>query len=265
MPAKKKQPLSGRIIAITRAAEQSAALRQKLEDAGASVVEIPLIRSVRDSNPEDVADMFRDLWSYEWIVFTSPNGVRFYFEHFFEVFEDIRSIGPTHIAAIGSGTAAELKKLHLKADLMPEKASAEALADALIGEQTLDNLNILVITGNQNSDVLPKKLEAERAIVDCVQVYRTEQNDISEHPGAALFREKGADAIVFASGSAVASFASQAAALKTSPNALRPAGCCIGEATGEAMKKIGIPVDVEASEASPEGIVKALSKYFSKQ
>ena len=265
MPAKKSAPLSGRTIVLTRSPEQSAPLREKLEAAGASVLEIPLLRSLRDSNPADIADTFQDLWSYEWIVFTSANGVRFFFEHFFEVFEDIRALGNAHIAAIGPGTLAELKKLHLKADLVPKEASAEALADALVKEQTLDNLNILVITGNLNSDLLPKKLEAERAIVDCVQVYRTESCDISAHEGAALFREKGADAIVFASGSAVASFASQAASLKTSPNALRPAACSIGKQTSEAMKTTGIPVDIEAADATPEGIARALAKFFAKK
>jgi uroporphyrinogen-III synthase len=260
-----KKPLAGRTVAITRPADSSEPLRRKLEEAGAAVLEIPLIRTVRDSREGDIAEMFEDLWSYEWILFTSASGVRFFFEHFFEKFEDIRSLGNAHIAVIGQGTEAELKKLHLKADLTPKTATGEALAEALIAEQSLDNLNLLVITGNLNSDALPKKLEAERAIVDCVQVYRTEDCDISAHEGAALFREKGADAIVFASGSAVASFAAQAVHFKTSPNAVRPAACSIGPATSEAMKKAGLPVDAEAAEASPEAIVAALTKFFSKK
>jgi uroporphyrinogen III methyltransferase / synthase len=263
MTAKKQgNPLAGRRIVVTRAADQAAELCAKLAEAGALVLELPLIQTVPDFSREDVDDMFKDLWSYEWIVFTSPNGVRYFFDIFFEEFDDIRALGGAHIAAIGNGTVAELKKLHLRADIVPGKATSEALAKALTDNQTLDNLNILLVTGNKNDDVLRKALEEATAIVDEVRVYRTENTDLSRHPNAEIFRCEGADAILFASGSAVESFVAQAATLKTAPNALRPATCSIGPATSAVMREKGVPVDMEASESSLDALVKTLRCHF---
>jgi uroporphyrinogen III methyltransferase / synthase len=259
-----KKPLAGRRIVITRAETQAAELLAKLAEAGADVLELPMIRIVPDHSEEDVADMFRELWSYEWIVFTSPNGVRHFFDLFFKEFDDIRALGGAHVAAIGKGTVAELKRYFIRADIVPETATSEALAKALVEHQTLDNLNILVITGNKNGDELRKTLESALAIVDQVQVYRTENTDISTHPGAEIFRREGADAIIFASGSAVESFVAQSAALKTAPNALRPATCSIGSVTSAVMREKSIPVDMEASEASVEAVVRTLCGHFAR-
>jgi uroporphyrinogen-III synthase len=263
MPSKPKQPLSGRTIAVTRAADQAHELCTKLQEAGANVLELPLIQTITDAPADDLKDTFSDLWTYEWILFTSPNGVRHFFELFFKEFDDIRAIGNARFAAVGKATAAELTKFHLRTDVVPKTATSDALADALLKEQTLDNLSVLIITGNKSGPELAKRLESERAIVDSIQVYRTENTDLTQHAHAASFRKDGADAIIFASGSAVESFVAQAAALKTAPNALRPQTCSIGPSTSEAMKKLGIPVDMEAAETSMDAIVKTMAKHFS--
>jgi uroporphyrinogen III methyltransferase / synthase len=257
------KPLAGRKIAVTRATDQAAQLVAKLTEAGADVLELPLIQTVQDYSKEDVADMFKDLWSYEWIVFTSPNGVRYFFDLFFKEFDDIRALGGAHIAAIGTGTISELKRYYLRADIVPETSNDEALAKALVEYQTLDNLNILVVTGNKNSGALRKALEAALAIVDEVQVYRTENTDLSKHPHTEIFKRDGADAIIFASGSAVESFVAQATVLKISANATRPATCSIGPATSAVMREKGMPVDMEADDASLEAVVKTLCGHFS--
>jgi len=262
MPAKNAKALKGRTIVVTRAADQSAELVDKLEKQGAKVIELPLIQTVGVPANTETDDAFRELWSFEWIVFTSPNGVRYFFELFFKKFDDIRAIGGARIAAIGKGTVEALRKYYIRADLVPATATSDALADAMLKEQTLDNLNILIVTGNLNGDELPKRLEAALAIVDCMQVYRTEATDLSKHPSAETFRNEGADAIIFASASAVNNFVAQAKSLKTTANALRPLACSIGPATSEAMTKIGIPVDIAAPEASMDAIVKAIVKHF---
>ena len=264
MPAKKKQSLKGRSVVVTRAADQSAPLVELLKAEGADVIELPLIQTSREPVNEAIEGAFRELWSYEWLIFTSPNGVRYFFEHFFAAFDDIRALGGARIAAIGRATLDALHALHLRTDVVPEVYTSEALAGALVSEQTLDNLNILIVAGNLNGDGLKDSLEKASAIVDSVSFYRTEHTDLSQHPNTARFRRDGADAIVFASGSAVESFVSQAKVLKTEPNALRPIACSIGPVTAEAMKKRGLPVDVVADEASAGSIVDALAKHFSK-
>lgn len=114
------------------------------------------------------------------------------------------------------------------------------------------------MTGNLNRDTLVTKLEDARAIVDRIQVYENVRTDLAGDPAAGEFRQHGADAILFASSSAVQSFAAQAAALQLAPGAKRPLAGSIGPVTREAMRKAGIPVDFEAKEATLDAFVRAL-------
>ncbi len=252
--------LAGRRIAVTRAREQSPELAAKLTALGAEVVELPLIAVEKDIDLHILADALTELGSYDWIVFTSANGVHFFFEEFHRIFDDIRSLGLLRFAAIGETTANAIKAQHLKIECMPKVATAAALAEALIATGSLDSAKLLVITGNLNRDDLVTKLEAAHAIVDKLQVYKTEKTDLTADPIAADFRAKGADAILFASSSAVQSFADQAAALKLADKAKRPLAGSIGPQTSETMKKVGIPIDFTAKTPSLDALVEALVK-----
>jgi uroporphyrinogen-III synthase len=161
---------------------------------------------------------------------------------------------------VGEATARAVTALHLKVECQPATATAEALADELIATGSLDNAKILVVTGNLNREVLVKKLEAGRAIVDTLQVYQTEMNDLSAEPAAADFRARGGDAILFASSSAVQSFADQAKVLQLDQAARRPLAGSIGPQTSETMKRVGIPIDFTAKEPGLEALVAATVK-----
>lgn len=253
-------PLAGRRVAVTRAREQASELSAKLAALGAEVLELPLIRVSKHVEKQDLADVLLELGSYDWIVFTSANGVRYFFEEFLRIFDDIRSLGLLRFACVGEATASAIRALHLKIECQPEKATAEALADALIATGSLDSAKVLVVQGNLNRDVLVTKLEGASAIVDQLQVYQTEQTDLTNEPAAAEFRAKGADAILFASSSAAQSFADQAAALKLANGATRPLAGSIGPQTTETMKAAGIPVDFTAKQPSLDAFVEALVK-----
>lgn len=258
------QSLFGRRVAVTRARDQASELAGLLTARGAEVIELPLIRVSKEISKNDLADAMLELGGYDWIVFTSPNGVRYFFEEFFRLFDDIRSLGLLRMACVGEGTAKLVKELHLKVECQPEVATADALADALIATGSLDSAKVLVITGNLNRDTLVTKLEAAQAIVDRLQVYKTEQTDLSGDPAAADFRARGADAILFASSSAVQSFAAQAAALQLAKDARRPLSGSIGPQTSETMKQAGIPVDFTAKTPSLEALVEALVKRLAR-
>jgi len=260
----RKLPLKGKRIAVTRNSESAGELAGRLRELGAEAIELPLIRVELDLDRLAAGDVFRELAHYEWIVFTSANGVRGFFKAFFDAYDDIRSLGFMRIAAIGNATARAIRDLHLKVDLIPEKAVAENLAEALVQDQSLDNLRVLVITGNRNRDVLVKRLEEARAIVDALRVYRTEPNDLADSAEAADFRAKGADALIFASSSAVKSFGEQAAHLTLASGAKVPALCSFGPITSATMREAGIPVAVEASEPSLDAMVEAMVAHFSK-
>ena len=253
-------PLAGRRVAVTRAREQASELSAKLAALGAEVIDLPLIRVSKHVVLQDLADVLLELGSYDWIVFTSANGVRYFFEEFNRVFDDIRSLGLLRLACVGEATASAIKAMHLKIECQPEVATAEALAEALIATDSLDSAKVLLVTGNLNRDVLITKLEEASAIVDQLQVYQTEQTDLTNEPAAADFRAKGADAVLFASSSAAQSFVDQAAALKLAPGAKRPLAGSIGPQTSETMKAAGLPVDFTAKQPSLDALVEALVK-----
>lgn len=253
-------PLFGRRVAITRTRSQNSELRDKLEALGAEVLELPLIKVVPDVAREELVDVFADLGSYDWIVFTSANGVRAFFEYFFRAYEDVRSLGFLRFACVGEATKREIDHYKIKVECMPKVGTGEALADALIETGSLDNAKVVVVTGNLNRDILVTKLESAEAIVDQLQLYRTEKTDLSTEPAAEDFRQKGADAILFASSSAAQSYADQAAALTLGPEAKRPLAGSIGSQTSATMKQIGLKVDFAAKEPGLDALVEALVK-----
>lgn len=253
-------PLAGRRVAVTRAREQASELTAKLTALGAEVIELPLIQVVREVDPQTLADVFLELTRYDWIVFTSANGVRFFFAEFHRVFDDIRSIGLVRVACVGEATARAVAEQRLRIECQPAIATADALADGLIATGSLDSARVLVVTGNLNRDELVTKLEAGRAIVDRLQVYRTDKTDLEREPAAVDFRSHGADAILFASSSAVRSFADQAGALKLALGARRPLAGSIGPQTSDTMTQLGLPVDFVAKKPGLDELVDALCR-----
>jgi uroporphyrinogen III methyltransferase/synthase len=257
-------PLFGRRVAITRARDRNSELRDKLEALGAEVIELPLITVTKDVDRYALVEILAELGSYDWIVFTSANGARFFFEEFFKGFDDVRSLGLLRFACVGRATAHEIERHHLKVECMPADATGESLADALIATGSLDSAKVIVVTGNLNRAALVQKLEDARAIVDRLPLYKTEKTHLADDPAADDFRRKGADAILFASSSAAQSFAGQAGALKLASGARRPLAGSIGGHTSATMRETGIPVDFEAKAASLDALVEALVERLGK-
>lgn len=255
--------LAGRRIAITRAREQASELSAKLVALGAEVIELPLIHVSKHIEKDVLADVMLELGTYDWVVFTSVNGVRYFFEEFLRLFDDIRALGLLRMACVGDATAAAVRAFHLKVECQPKVATADSLAGELIATGSLDSAKVLVVAGNLNRESMVKKLEDARAIVDCLQVYQTEKTDLANDPAAADFRSRGADAILFASSSAAQSFVDQAAALKLAKGAVRPLAGSIGPQTTETMKGAGIPADFVAKTPSLDSLVEALVKKLS--
>ncbi|NDV61757.1 uroporphyrinogen-III synthase [Puniceicoccales bacterium CK1056] len=257
------QPLSGRRIVLTRNVEGASRLAGRLKALGAEILEIPLIEVRFDIDGESAVEIFKEFASYEWLIFTSRNGVKHFFNAFLKAYDDIRSLGFVRIAVVGKGTVEALGEYHLRADLVAPSATADDLAKALEDEETLDNLKVLVITGNRNKEDLVKRLWEDRAIVDSLRVYSTHFCDLEGNEEASRFRKEGADALVFASASSVEAFGEQAKHLQLEKGAKVPALCSFGPTTSERMKKAGIPVAVEASDPGLDGMVAALVDYFS--
>jgi uroporphyrinogen-III synthase len=264
MAESKSKALSGRRIVVTRPRDQAVEWRLKLESLGASVIELPLIQVKKEVNLDTLAEVLGGFGSYEWVIFTSINGVKYFFEEFRRVHDDIRAFGLARIAVVGEATAAAVRDLHLRVELQPKKASGEELAKELIARESMDSAKVLVVTGNLNREILVQKLEEARAIVDCLPVYKTEETDLATDPVAGDFRTHGADAIFFASPSAVQSFFDQAPALKLAAKARRPLAGSIGSTTTATMKQLGLPVDFEATQPNLDSLVESLIPKLSR-
>src|ERR1700726_3763106 len=127
-----QRPLFGRRIVVTRTRKQAGALSAKLRLLGADVYEIPTIRVEPPENLLEFGELVRDAFQYEWLIFTSVNGVDAFFDMFYRLYDDARSIGNVKIAAIGPATALRIKGFHLSVDLLPDEFVSEAIIDGLL-------------------------------------------------------------------------------------------------------------------------------------
>jgi uroporphyrinogen III methyltransferase/synthase len=247
------RPLFGRRIVVTRTRQQAGALSDQLRSLGADVTELPTIKIVPPENLMEFGELVRDSFQYDWIVFTSPNGVTAFFELFFKLYDDARSLGSARVAAIGPGTAKRVKDFHLAVDLQPEESVAERLVEAFQRHESVENLKFLLVRAANARDVLPKRLTQMGAIVDEAIAYRTvpETDDIT---GARKrFIDEGADLITFTSSSTVENFL----AMKLPwPKGIKTAS--IGPITSGTMKDAGLQVDVEATQHDIDGLVEAI-------
>ena len=241
------RPLFGRRVVVTRAREQAGPLARLLGDLGAEVLEIPTIKIVPSDRKQDIVDTLLELNAYDWLVFTSPNGVTSFFELFFKAFEDLRDIG-----------GVQLKELHLQVDLMPDEALASKIARAFQKFESIENLKICLLRAEVANVELPGALEELGAIVDDIAVYKTVPE--SEDPaGAALkLRETGADWMTFTSASTVEHFHARfdlPGLLRKFPSMKTVS---IGPETSEALRALGTQPTLEARKHTVEGLVEAL-------
>ena len=251
------RPLFGKRIVVTRAREQAGQLTQMLADQGAEVIELPFISIEQHFDGQRVSEILAGIAVYEWVIFTSANGVKNFFDLFYKAYDDIRCLGPMRIAAVGAATACEIEKHKLKVDLVPKQANADALAKELIENEGVESVQLLVVTGNQNRENLVARLESDegRAIVDTLPLYQTSKTDLSEEPSAERFRNEGADAVLFTSSSTVKSFVEQHESLRLEPGARKPTFGSIGPLTTKTLKELKLPVAFEASQSSLEHFV----------
>lgn len=250
------RPLFGKRVVVTRTRQQSSELSKKLAQLGADVIELPTIRIEQPKDLKTFGQLVMDSHTYDWIVFTSPNGVERFFEMFYKLYHDARSIGGAKIAAIGPGTAEKIKQFHLAVDLLPEKFVAEGLI-AAFKDQNVENQTILWVKAEQAREVITNELTGMGAIVDEAIAYRTVPETEENSSAITRFKEEGAQVITFTSASTVDHFLDLKLPL---PEGVKLAS--IGPITTQALNKHGLKADIEAKEHTIPGLVKAVEKHF---
>lgn len=247
------RPLFGKRIVVTRTRKQAGVLSAQLRNLGADVYEIPTIRI---DPPEDLLSFGRlvqDAHTYDWLLFTSPNGVEAFFDLFYKIYPDARSLGGVRIAAVGPGTAKKLAEYRFGTDLIPETHTAEGLLEALCKDHDPENQTYLWVRPKEARDVLSKGLEEKRAIVDLAIAYQTVPETDDPTGGIRRFKEEGADLITFTSASTVEHFLDLGLPL---PEGLKIAS--IGPITSAAIRDNDLEPDIEADENNIPGLVRAI-------
>ncbi len=258
------RPLSGRTVVSTRPREQAGELKSWLEEAGAEVVCWPTIaiQPVADMTVIDRA--IAELDAHEWVIFTSANGVRWFFDRLRHLQKDLRSFGRARVAAIGPATAQALAGKGLRVDVVPEIYQAEGLLEAL-SDQDMKGQRVLIPRAEVARDILPETLVARGAQVQVLVVYRAVPPSLDGDAMAERLRQGGVDAVTFTSSSTVTQFCD----LLNSPDPgllLRQHGvvvACIGPVTGDTARKCGLEVQVQASSFTVPGLTEALCRHFS--
>ncbi|MEA3187003.1 MAG: uroporphyrinogen methyltransferase / synthase, partial [Chthoniobacter sp.] len=138
------RPLFGKRIVVTRTRAQAGILTEQLRGLGADVIELPTIRIEPPTDLRAFAELVQDAHAYDWLVFTSPNGVTAFFDLFYKLYDDAREIGGARIAAIGPATAQRIKEFHVHVDLQPEEFVAESLVREFRKEGGVENLRVLI-------------------------------------------------------------------------------------------------------------------------
>ncbi len=246
-----QRPLFGVGVLVTRPAEQAHELCDRLADLGANVYVQPAVAIGPPPDWAAVDAALARLDQCDWLVFSSGNGVRWFLDRLLAGGGDLRRLGGVKLAAIGPGTAAELAKYRLQADLMPEEYRAESLAEALLAQAPRGRF--LLARADRGRQVLPERLLAAGATVDQVVAYSTREIAQADPEIAAALTEGRIDWVTVTS-SAIAR--SLAALFGAALHKVRLAS--ISPITSGALGELGYAVAAEAKEYTMAGVVKAI-------
>jgi uroporphyrinogen III methyltransferase/synthase len=244
------RPLHGQRVVVTRPREQAGELRRRLAELGAKVYVQPAIRITDPPDWAPVDAALARLDRFDWLVFSSSNGVRYLLDRLLESGGDLRRLGPVKLAAIGPGTAEELARYRLRANLVPEQYRAEALAEALAGDAA--GRSFLLARASRGRDVLAEQLAAAGGTVEQIVVYSS--TDV-EKPDDELASGR-IDWITVTSSAIAGSLA------RLFGETLRGTKLAsISPITSETLRRLGYEPSVEATQYTMEGLVEAIVRF----
>lgn len=263
-----KKPLFGRRVVVTRSRAQASKLSERLLELGAEPFEFPAIQVAPPEDGEPLRRAAAGVGTYDWVIFTSANGVETFFAALDEQGGDARALGCTKVAAIGSETAAALAARGIRADAVPGEFRAEGVL-ALFPER-LDGVRILLARAAEAREVLPEELRRRGAEVDDVAAYRTVPGEGARRAGRLqeMLAAGEVDAVTFTSSSTVrnllAMLGGESAEGRAEAVRLlnRTTLASIGPVTTKTAREAGLNVQVEAAEYTIAGLVEALTGHF---
>jgi uroporphyrinogen III methyltransferase / synthase len=254
------RPLWGQTIVVTRAREQASSLVGGLQKLGAQVVQCPTIRVQCLPATPILDESIALLPRYEWVVFTSTNGVDQFWQKLEELKLDTRVFGPAMVAAIGPATVAALQKHGIRPDFVPESSISENVAQGLL-DLGAQGRRVLIVRAKEGREVLEQKLSEGGALVTVAPCYET----LPDNSNATLVREKleqgTLDWVTFTSSSTVKNFVDAIGADLVAQHRANFRVAVIGPVTAQTARDYGLEPDATASEASVEALAEAITAY----
>ena len=262
------RPLFGRRVLVTRPRDQAAELVDQLVAAGADAVEVPMIRI---EPPADVGPLLEAAGAaatgaFDWVVFTSANGVEAFMTALLDGSRDLRALGGVRLCAVGTGTAERLARYGLKVDLMPAEFRAEAVVAALAQVSVLSRTRVLLPRADIGREVVADELRAAGAAVTDVIAYRTVLEDEQREGTPDVYRlllDGAIDVVTFTSASAVRNFARLYGADQVADLLKHTVVAAIGPVTAEAASQLNIQVRVQPTTYTVPALVEAIVEHYS--
>lgn len=253
-----RRPLFGKTIVVTRAREQASRFAEMLEDRGARALQFPTIEIAPPSSFESLDELITARDRFDWIVFTSNNGVDSFFQRLAHHGLDARALAGRRIAAVGKPTAAALERRGIVADVVPERFQSQALLPHLPAD--LSGVSFGVVRALRGNDDFLADLRARGARVHLAVAYETKSSTQQREELAALLQSRAIDAVTFTSGSTVENFFAEFERMAVNDVVL----ASIGPQTSAALASAAGRVDVEADRAEIDALRDALVRHFTR-
>ncbi|UCG14842.1 MAG: uroporphyrinogen-III C-methyltransferase [Deltaproteobacteria bacterium] len=259
-----ERPLFGKTIVVTRAREQASDFRTLLEESGARCLEFPTIEVGSPASWEPLDKAIGQLEDYDWMIFTSVNGVRFFFKRVEELGEDVRLLRGIRLGAIGPKTAAGLRERGLRIDLVPSEYRAEAVIEAL-AESEVRGKRFLLPRAAKAREILPEKLVEMGGLVDVVPAYETVRPPGRAGEVRSLLQGGDIACVTFTSSSTVENFGAMFPGDDLPTLVANAAIACIGPITAETASRHGLKVDIMPAEYTIDALAAEIVEYFGRE
>ncbi|MGH7259704.1 MAG: uroporphyrinogen-III C-methyltransferase [Nitrospiraceae bacterium] len=257
------KPLFGKRVLVTRAREQAGGLSKLLAEAGAEPVECPTIQIVPPASWAELDEAIADLRKYQWLVFTSMNGVKPFMERLQRQGLDSRAVTGLRLGCIGPRTAEALAAYGLRADVIPAEYQAEGLIAAMKAAG-VNGQRVLIPRASVAREILPDQLRALGADVRVVTAYRTVRPSVEADRVKEQLRTRALHVLTFASSSTVRNFiglfGSREELQRLTAGAVV---ACIGPITAKTAAEEGLTVSITAAENTIPALVDAIVQYYS--
>jgi uroporphyrinogen III methyltransferase/synthase len=258
-----KRPLLGKGVVVTRSREQASDLVRLLEDMGACTWEYPTIDVAPLADTAPVREAAANLACFDWLVFTSANGVKYFWHELSAMNLDARALGAAKVAAIGPATAQALADRGIKADFVPEKFIAESVVEGLLALQ-IGGKKVLIPRASQAREVLPEELTRAGALVTVLPVYETKLAQQDPDEVVAAIEEGEIHFLTFTSSSTVDNFFAMIPPARLAPLRNKVTIACIGPITAGTLRKHGFEPDVQPEAYTIPALAQALADAAAK-